>query len=92
MNENESFLVRLFRMSVLFPFEELVFTMQQTKLFSSVSLLLFILSINAIKLVNEDISSRSIYNEYVVWLLVYNDFVEVESVCTDEIFEDSLDK
>ena len=75
VNENESCLVRIRRFSVLFPFDELVFTMQQTKFFTSVSLLLFIFSINAIKLVNEDIFTRSINFEYVVWLLVNNDFV-----------------
>ena len=57
MNEKDPCFVRVIRMSVLFPFEELMFTMKETKVFTPVTLLLFILSINAIKLVDEDIST-----------------------------------
>ena len=91
VNENDSVLVRFLRMSVLFPFEELVFTMQQTKVFTSVSLLLLILGIDAIKLINKYISTRSIYDEYVVRLLIDNDFGEVERVFADEVVEDVFD-
>ena len=55
MDENESSLFRILRISILFPLEELVLAMQQPKHFASVSLLLFILSIDAIKLINENI-------------------------------------
>ena len=78
-------------MSVLFPFEELMFSVKETKVFTPVTLLLFILSINAIKLVDEDISTRSIYNENVVRLLVYNDFIEVKGILANEIVEYFLD-
>ena len=91
VNENDSQLVRLLRMSVLFPFEELMFTMQETKVLTSISLLLFILGIDAIKLVNKNIFTRSIYNEYVVRLLIDADFGEVKRVFADEIFEDFFD-
>ena len=91
VNENDSVLVWFLRMSVLFPFEELVFTMQETKVFTSISLLLFILGIDAIKLVNKNIFTRSIYDKYVVRLLIDADFGEVKRVLADEIFEDFFD-